>query len=100
MAVAKAGLGRTDEALDHLRAAVALLHTPRGRDEYLERSAEVALLTGQPDAASSALDELIARRRHVTPAILGVDSLYAPLRTHPRFEVLQEKPEAIQSGVP
>jgi tetratricopeptide (TPR) repeat protein len=100
MAVAKAGLGRTDEALDHLRAAAALLHTPRGRDEYLERSAEVAMLTAQPDAAFSALDELIARHRRFTPAILRVDPLYAPLRPDPRFEALREKPEAFQSGVP
>jgi eukaryotic-like serine/threonine-protein kinase len=100
LAVAKAGLGRTNEALDHLRAAAALLHTPGGRDEYLERSAEVSMLTGQPDTAFSALEELIARHRRFTPAILRVDPLYAPLRLDPRFAALQEKPDGIQSGVP
>jgi serine/threonine protein kinase len=100
MAAAKAGLGRRDEALEHMRAAEPLLQAPSARDDYLERMAEVAVLTDRPDEAFSALGELIARGRRLTPALLRVEPFYKSLRRDPRFEALLEKPEPIQPGIP
>ena len=100
MAVAKAGVGLAAAALEHLKAAERLLRTPHARDEYFERSAEVAVLTNRPDAAFAALGELIARRRRFTAALLRVEPFYASLRRDPRFEALLEEPEPISPGIP
>ncbi len=101
VAVAEAGLGRATDAQEHLRIAQPLLKTPRGRDEYLERSAEVAVLTNQPDAAFASLGELLSRRRRFTAAVARADPFYSSLRSNPRFEAFQEKPpETVQIGVP
>jgi hypothetical protein len=100
MAAAKAGLGRIDEALEHLKVAEPRLHSPSARDDYLERVAEVAVLTGRPDAAFTALDEMISRGRRFTPALLRVEPFYKPLQRDPRFDALLQKPEPIQPGIP
>jgi serine/threonine protein kinase/Tfp pilus assembly protein PilF len=100
MATAKAGLGQTDEAFEHLKVAEPLLHTPSARDEYLEVLAEVAVLTDQADAAFPALGELLARHRRLTPALLRVDPFYASLRGDPRFDTLIEEPERVEFGIP
>ena len=100
MAVAKAGLGLKFEALQYLQEAEGFVYTPHGRDEFLERSAEVAVLTGDSSAAFSALSELIARHRRFTSALVRVEPFYASLRSDRRFEALVEKPEPIQTGVP
>ena len=100
MAAAKAGLGRVDEALEHLKVAEPRLHSPSARDDYLERMAEVAVLTGRPDAAFTALDEMISRGRRFTPALLRVEPFYKPLQRDPRFDALLQKPEPIQPGIP
>ena len=100
MAVAKAGLGLKFEALQYLQEAEGFVYTPHGRDEFLERSAEVAVLTGDSSAALSALSELIARHRRFTSALVRVEPFYASLRSDRRFEALVEKPEPIQTGVP
>jgi len=93
MAVAKAGLGRIEEAREYLGAAEPLALTPSAIDEYFERQAEVAVLTNRPDAAFSALDKLILRRRRLTPALLRVEPFYNSLRRDQRFHALLEKPE-------
>jgi TolB-like protein/Tfp pilus assembly protein PilF len=100
MAAAKAGVGRIDEALEHLRVAEPLLHAPSARDEYLERMAEVGVLTGRHDAAFAALEELIARGRRFTPSLLRVEPFYKSLRRDPRFDSLLVKPDLIQLGIP
>ena len=97
MAAAKAGLGRIDEALEHLKVAEPQLHSPSARDDYLERVAEVAVLSGRPEAAFSALSELIIRGRRFTPALLRVEPFYESLYRDPRFEALLEP---IQPGTP
>jgi len=100
MALAKAGLGLKFEALRYLQEAEGFVYTPHSRDEFLERSAEVAVLTGDSSAAFSALSELIARNRRFTAALLRVEPFYASLRSDRRFEALVETPEPIQTGVP
>ena len=100
IALAKAGLGLKAEALECLREAEGQIHTPRARDEYLERTAEVAVLTGDSSAAFTALGALIGRHRGFTAALLRVEPFYASLRSDPRFDALVENPEPIQSGVP
>jgi hypothetical protein len=96
----QAGLGLKSEALEYLRQAEGLVSTPRSRDEFLERSAEVAVLTRDPSAAFFALGELIDRHRRFTAALLRVEPFYASLRSDRRFEALVEKPETTQPGVP
>ena len=100
MALAKAGQGLKSEALQLLREAEGLVRTPRSRDELLERTAEVAVLTGDSSAAFSALAELIGRHRRFTAALLGVEPFYASLRSDRRFDALVEKVEPMSGGVP
>jgi serine/threonine protein kinase/tetratricopeptide (TPR) repeat protein len=100
MALAKAGLGLKFEALRYLQEAEGFVYTPHGRDEFLERSAEVAVLTGDSSAALSALSELIARHRRFTAALLRVEPFYASLRSDPRFRALVEEPEPSPAVAP
>jgi len=100
MALAKAGLGLKFEALRYLQEAEGFVSTPHARDEFLERSAEVAVLTGDSSAAFSALSELIARHRRFTAALLRVEPFYASLRSDPRFHALVSDVEPISTGVP
>jgi serine/threonine protein kinase/tetratricopeptide (TPR) repeat protein len=95
LGIAYAGLGRRDEAIREglrgveLEADHPLYQTP----SRVLNLARIYMMVGDYDSAVGQLETLPTDRGLVTPAWLGADPLWAPLRDHPRFQALLEELE-------
>jgi hypothetical protein len=78
---------RKDGVQAALRLLLEITNSPRGRDTNSWRRAPWRVLLGETDAA---LDELqhAYRFRNFNLVYLGVDPVYDPLRSQPRFQQL------------
>jgi tetratricopeptide (TPR) repeat protein len=90
---------------DAIRAGErALADFPEGRDALLRSSLEVRLAAvygtvGEYEKALDVLENLLDRplRAVVSPALLRLDPDWDPLRGHPRFRALMQRPDAWQA---
>ncbi len=96
LAIANAGLGRADEAIEEVQIAIRL-----GTGSFTNRYwwsgtlAEVYVMVGEHERAIDQIDDLLRSRGnyYVTPTELRLDPLWDPLRDRPRFQALLEKHE-------
>ncbi|WP_029923227.1 hypothetical protein [Nevskia soli] len=89
LALAYAGLGRNDEALEAARIGVELnagdaIKLPTA----LAAQAQVYAQLGQADAAIALLPRLLQMPAGLTPALLVEDPMWDPVRKDPRFQKL------------
>jgi serine/threonine-protein kinase len=93
LALAYAALGRKQEALRAIESAQEIL--PLAKDRYTGSSilvdrARVEARVGDIDAAIGHIQELLASPSPLSPALLRVNPVWAPLRSDPRFRKLAE----------
>ena len=93
LSLAYAALGRRAAAVRAARRAVELV--PPSRDAIVgpllqARLARVHMMVGDPDQAIGALEAILAVPGGISPAELGADPVWAPLRNHPRFQRLYQ----------
>jgi serine/threonine protein kinase/Tfp pilus assembly protein PilF len=102
LALTNAGLGDKAAALALAERAIAVIPVEKEAVDSaipIEILARVAAQTGQPDRAIAALQKLfsipytgaLAKRVPLTPALLRLDPMFAPLRNDPRFQKLCEE---------
>ncbi len=94
LALAYVGLGRNEEGMREAEEAVRLI--PISKDavigtDLIENIAEVYVMCGEYDAAIDQLETLLSVPSYISVGLLRVDSLWDPLRDHPRFRRLLEK---------
>jgi TolB-like protein/Flp pilus assembly protein TadD len=92
LAVAYAGLGRKEEAVDTAIRATELV--PLAREPYfgsthVEDLAWVHTLVGELDAALDQLETLLSMPSELSVALLELDPRWAPLHDHPRYRELK-----------
>ena len=93
LAIAYAGLGRKDEAIEKALNAVELL--PLSKDAYsatnlIEGLTRIYVMVGDYDKAIDQLELLFSIPSHITEHSLKLDPTWDPLREHPRFIKLIE----------
>ncbi len=93
LASAYAGLGRKEDALREARRAVELL--PISKDAYFGADVEISRAAvearvGEKDAAIERIRYLLSIPCELSPALLRIDPIWAPLRDDPRFRKLAE----------
>jgi serine/threonine-protein kinase len=93
LALAYAGLGRKEEALEAARIGVELnagdaIKLPTA----LANQAQVYAQLGQADAAIALLPRLLSMPAGLTPPLLAQDPLWDPIRQDPRFQKLAATP--------
>lgn len=91
LALADAGLGRTDDAVRHGERAIALYPISKDALEAPVLIIDLALtytMVGRYDAALDKLDEILSIPSILSAAWLEKDPRWDPLRRHPRFETL------------
>ena len=93
LGVAYAGLGRKEEAVREGERGVEL--RPISADTYqgYYRAwdlARIYVMVGESDAAVDLLDHLVSIPGYLTPAWLGIDPTWDPLRGHARFQRLAD----------
>ncbi len=96
LAIAYAGLGEKEAALEGARRATELL--PMSQDVlggawYLYQLAEVEAQFGETDSAIKHIEQLLAAPAgfYISDASLRTDPAWDPLRKDPRFQALCEK---------
>jgi serine/threonine-protein kinase len=93
LARAYAGLGRKEDALREARRAVELLPISKDAEwgpgvEILRTAVDARV--GRKDAAIERIRYLLSIPCYLSPALLGIDPTWAPLRNDPRFRKLAE----------
>jgi serine/threonine-protein kinase len=94
LALAYAGLGRKEEAVQTIESAVetAPFYMGAARGVSLaDDLAEIYVRVGEYEAAIDQLEYLLSIPSMITIPLLRVDPLYDPLRDHPRFQALLER---------
>jgi serine/threonine-protein kinase len=94
-AMALMGLGRGGDALTVMDTLVRRSQQRNGRlsNSYLVHQAEMMAQAGRAEQAIGVLEVLIRDPLcRVTPALLRLDPVWAPLRGNPRFERLAAGP--------
>jgi tetratricopeptide (TPR) repeat protein len=89
--LALAYLGRFAEAVKE--GEIGAAQVPIERDAYTapylqHQLARIYLRAGQPDKAIDILQRLVRIPYYLTPAWLGIDPEWKPLRSNPRFQAL------------
>jgi serine/threonine-protein kinase len=84
-------LGRKDEAIRQGQKSLELV--PISKDAYggaydQHQLARIYILVGEPDKALDLLEPLLEMPYYLTPAWLGIDPTFDPLRKNPRFQKL------------
>jgi serine/threonine-protein kinase len=84
-------LGRKDEAIRQGQKSLELV--PISKDAYggaydQHQLARIYILVGEPDKALDLLEPLLKMPYYLTPAWLGIDPTFDPLRKNPRFQKL------------
>jgi TolB-like protein/DNA-binding winged helix-turn-helix (wHTH) protein/Flp pilus assembly protein TadD len=93
LAIALAGLGRSEEALTQNRLAQAnypLESHPWFGTEPIQNLAYVLTMTGDYGGALEQLEFLLSRPAKLSVPLLELDPRWAPLREHPRFAELKD----------
>lgn len=93
LALAYAGLGRKDEAVQTIESAVETAPIYLGPEmgvSLADDLAEIYVRVGEYEAAIDQLEYLLSVPSVITIPLLRVDPLYDPLRDHPRFQTLLE----------
>jgi non-specific serine/threonine protein kinase len=93
LGLAYAGLGRCEDAVREGEEAVRMV--PILKDaivggELVGNLAEIYVKCGRHDAAIDQLETLLSVSSEMSAALLRVDPLWDPLRSHPRFRQLAE----------
>jgi eukaryotic-like serine/threonine-protein kinase len=89
--LALAFLGRRAEALAEAERGLALARATPDATQipyYEHQVVRIHLLLGEPERALDGLEALLKQPYWLTPAWLGIDPEFAPLRGNPRFERL------------
>jgi TolB-like protein len=91
LGIAYAGLGKKEEAIEEGLKAEALL--PISKDAMyglgiLQDLAIIYTMVGESDLAIGQLDQLLSIPSWFTPAWLGWEIRFAPLKSHPRYKEL------------
>ncbi|MBV8062056.1 MAG: hypothetical protein JOY51_00595, partial [Nevskia sp.] len=93
LALAYAGLGSGQDALDAARAGVELnAHDAIKLPLALTAQAQVYAQLGQADAAIALLPRLLSMPAGLTPPLLAQDPIWDPIRQDPRFQKLAAAP--------
>jgi serine/threonine-protein kinase len=93
LALAYAGLGRRDEAVQTIESAVEIAPVFMGTERGVSLTddlAEIYVRVGEYEAAIDQLEYLLSVPSLISIPLLRVDPLYDPLRDHPRFRALLE----------
>jgi len=94
LGIAYAGLGRKEEAIREGKKAVELLHVSRDAfkgPDYVQNLAQIYVMVGDYDAAIDQLEYLLSiPSSWISVPMLRIDPVWAPLRSHPRFQKLLE----------
>jgi serine/threonine-protein kinase len=93
LALAYAGLGRRDEAVQTIESAVEIAPIFMGTERGVSLAddlAEIYVRVGEYEAAIDQLEFLLSVPSLISIPLLRVDPLYDPLRDHPRFRALLE----------
>jgi serine/threonine-protein kinase len=97
LALAYAGLGEKEKALEHGRQAVADYKSDAVIGALAERYlAEIEAHVGEVDAAIARVARLLEVPRGIQPADLRLSPFWDPLRQDPRFQALVEHPSAVR----
>jgi TolB-like protein/Tfp pilus assembly protein PilF len=94
LALAYAGLGRTDEAVQTIESAVETAPIYMGAERGVALTddlAEIYIRVGEYEAAIDQLEYLLSVPSGISIPLLRVDPLYDPLRDHPRFQAMLER---------
>ncbi len=94
LALAYAGLGREDEAVQTIESAVETAPIYMGAERGVSLAddlAEIYVRVGEYEAAIDQLEYLLSIPSIISIPLLRVDPLYDPLRDHPRFQALLER---------
>ena len=92
MGISLAYLGRKEEAISMGREGVILWETSRDQPHpYCPlQLVRIYILLGEHDQAIDLILSLLEQPFYITPAWLGVDPMFDPLRSNPRFQALAE----------
>jgi serine/threonine-protein kinase len=94
LALAYAGLGLTDVAVQTMESAVETAPIYVGAERGVSLGddlAEIYVRVGEYEAAIEQLEHLLSIPSFVSVPLLRVDPLYDPLREHPRFQALMQR---------
>ena len=94
LGIAYAGLGLKEKAIQEAAKAVDMLPVSKefwGGTYRVKDLARVYVMVGEYDKALDKIEYLLSIPGELSVPLLKIDPVWAPLRTHPRFQKLTEK---------
>ncbi len=97
LALAYAGMGRHDEAVESARQAVeANAHDAFDGSDWLINLARVLVMAGEHESAIDQLELALAIPTRISPQWLRLDPVWEPLSDHPDFQrLLESRPATV-----